>query len=295
MTNKKTTEIPVLWIQGAGCNGCSVSILNSESPTIKNILVDELIPGKHINLRFHPTIMGGQGEQVVSTIFETVKKHKNGYVLVVEGSVQSGANGSFCTMGAMSGKHYPFIEVLNEAGKNAMAVIALGSCATYGGLPSWSPNPTEAKGVREYFNEKGIHTPVVNVPGCPPHPDWFTGTIAHILIAGLPDSRHLDDAGRPLAFFGKLIHENCPKRPYFDAGQFASQPGEEGCLYELGCKGPITYADCPTRMWNSGLNWCIGAGAPCAGCVEPDFPHLTTPVYKKVTMERLESFKIKTK
>jgi hydrogenase small subunit len=291
----KTTEVPVLWMQGAGCNGCSVSLLNATSPTAKNVLIDEVIPGKHLNLRFHPTIMAGQGEPAVAAMQDTVRKLKGGYVLVVEGSVQTGAGGGFCTIGAAGGKHITFIDALLEAGSGALAVIALGSCAAYGGIPSWSPNPTEAKGVGQVFREKGIKTPVINIPGCPPHPDWFVGTVAQILLGGLPKAEDLDDAGRPLAFFGKLIHENCPRRPYFDAGQFARKPGDEGCLYELGCKGPISYADCPTRLWNGGVNWCVGAGAPCSGCVEPDFPHLTAPVYRKVTAERMEAFKVKTK
>jgi len=291
----KTTEIPVLWIQGAGCSGCSVSVLNATSPTIKNVLIDEVIPGKHINLRFHPTIMAGQDGAAIRHLRETVQNFKGGYILVVEGSVQTGAGGGFCTIGEDNGKHYTFADVAAEAGKDALAVIALGSCAAYGGIPAWSPNPTEAKGVAPFFKEKGIKTPVVNLPGCPPHPDWFVGTVAQILLSGLPTAADVDDVGRPLLFYGKLIHENCPRRPCFDAGQFAKKPGDEGCLYELGCKGPMTYADCPTRMWNGGVNWCIGAGAPCAGCVEPDFPHLTAPVYRKVTGERMEELKIKTK
>ncbi len=291
----KTTEIPVLWIQGAGCSGCSVSILNSVSPTIKNVLLDEVVPGKHINLRFHPTIMGSQGNLAIGVIHETMERFHGGFVLVVEGSVPTAAGGGYCTIGVSDGRHLSFVDVLFETGQNALAVVALGTCAAYGGIPSWLPNPTEARGVKDFFVSKGFEKPVVNVPGCPPHPDWFIGTVAQILLGGLPGKEDLDDVGRPRAFFGKLIHENCSRRPYFDAGRFARRPGEEGCLYELGCKGPLTYADCPTRLWNNGVNWCIGAGAPCAGCVEPDFPHLTTPVYRKITADRLEAFKIKTK
>jgi len=291
----KTTEVPVLWIQGAGCNGCSVSLLNATSPTVKNLLIDEVLPGRHVNLRFHPTIMAGQGEPAVAALRNAVGSLRGSYVLVAEGSVQAGADGKFCMIGAAGGKHVSFVDALIEAGRSALAVLAFGSCAAYGGIPSWSPNPTEATGVSRLFEAKGVRVPVINIPGCPPHPDWFLGTVAQVLLAGLPRAEDLDDAGRPLAFFGKLIHENCPRRPYFDAGKFARRPGEEGCLYELGCKGPITYADCPTRLWNGGTNWCVGAGAPCAGCVEPDFPHLTAPVYRKVGAERLEAFKVKTR
>jgi hydrogenase small subunit len=291
----RTAEVPVLWIQGAGCSGCSVSVLNATSPTIKNVIIDEVVPGRHLSLKFHPTVMAGQGGEAVGAMIEVIEKHRGGYVLVVEGSVQTGAEGDFCRIGERSGKHVRFMDITAEAGKSALAVVALGTCASYGGLPAWSPNPTRATGVADFFAKEGIKTPVVNVPGCPPHPDWFIGTVAHLLLHGLPTAADVDDVGRPLLFYGKLIHETCPRRPYFDAGQFARKPGDDGCLYELGCKGPITYADCPTRLWNNGVNWCVGAGAPCAGCVEPDFPHLTAPVYGKVTASRLEAFKIRTK
>lgn len=290
----KTAEVPFLWIQGASCTGCSVSVLNASSPTIKNILIDEVIPGKHVNLRFHSTVMAGQNGEAVRSLYETIRNLRGQYLLAVEGSVQVSASGNFCHLGMDNGKHLKFMDVVCDAGRDALAVIALGTCATYGGIPSWSPNPTDARGLAGFYRERGIKTPVVNVPGCPPHPDWFVGTVAHILLNGFFSPSEMDDAGRPLLFYGKLIHENCPRRPYFDAGQFAKNPGDEGCLFELGCKGPITYADCPIRQWNSGVNWCIGVGAPCSACVEPDFPELTAPVYKKITMDRMEDFKIRT-
>jgi hydrogenase small subunit len=132
------------------------------------------------------------------------------------------------------------------------------------------------------MEERKISTPLINVPGCPPHPDWFVGTVAQVLLSGLPDTEHLDDYLRPRAFFGQLIHENCPRRAWFDEGKFAKHPGDEGCLYELGCKGPITYADCPTRRWNAAVSWCIGAGGPCAGCTQPEFPDVVAPLYEKI-------------
>jgi len=122
----------------------------------------------------------------------------------------------------------------------------------------------------------------VNIPGCPPHPDWFAGTVASLILNGLPGADELDDNLRPHLFYGKLIHEYCPRRAYFDEGKFAKKFGDEGCLYELGCKGPITYADCPLRLWNNGTNWCVGAGAPCQGCTQPEFPDLVAPLYEKL-------------
>ena len=109
------------------------------------------------------------------------------------------------------------------------------------------------------------------------------------MLKGLPGADELDDLGRPLAFYGQLIHENCPRRASFDEGKFAKKAGDEGCLYELGCKGPITYGDCPTRLWNSGVNWCVGSGAPCAGCTQPEFPDGVAPLYEKLTDVNLPS------
>jgi hydrogenase small subunit len=135
----------------------------------------------------------------------------------------------------------------------------------------------------DIFKEEKITTPLINIPGCPPHPDWFVGTVARILIAGLPTADDLDDLLRPKDFYGMLIHENCQRRPYFDEGKFAKKFGDPGCLYELGCKGPITYADCPIRQWNNGVNWCIKAGMGCQGCTQPEFPDFQGSFYEQLT------------
>jgi hydrogenase small subunit len=158
----------------------------------------------------------------------------------------------------------------------------MGTCASFGGIPAAKPNPTSCKSVKDVLEADGINKPLINIPGCPPHPDWFVGTVAGVILNGLPTADDLDDFLRPKAFYGKLIHENCPRRAYFDEGKFAMKFGDEGCLYELGCKGPITYADCPLRRWNSGTNWVIGAGAPCNGCTQPEFPDNTAPFYEKL-------------
>lgn len=273
MANTKVEEYPVIWFQAASCTGCSVSVLNSVSPTIKNILVDEVIPGRHVNLRFHPTIMAGAGEAVIE---EMESQKKGSYILVVEGAIPTADGGVY---GELAEK--PMLSRVESLAKDALAVIALGTCASFGGIPGANPNPTQCLGVGEVLKLADITTPLINIPGCPPHPDWFVGTIASILLQGLPRPEELDEYSRPKAFFGKLIHENCSRRAYYDEGKFAKKLGDPGCLYELGCKGPITYADCPTRLWMGGVNWCIGSGSPCLGCVEPGFPDLVSPFYEK--------------
>jgi len=293
--SKKVLEIPAVYIAGSACSGCSVSLLNSVSPNIQNFLIDPVVPGKHVSLKFHAVIMGGQGEPVIKVLRETARAKPGEFILIIDGSIPVAEDGLYCRLGEMDGKEITMKDMSAELAKDALAVLAVGTCASFGGIPSGSPNPTGATSVRQFLQDEGIDKPLINIPGCPPHPDWIVGTVADILINGLPSADDLDDVLRPKAFFGKLIHDNCPRRAYFDAGQFAKHPGEPGCLYEIGCKGPVTYADCPTRMWNNGVNWCIGAGAQCIGCVEPDFQDRLAPMFRKIDEPALENFKIKTR
>lgn len=289
MAKAKVQEISVVWIQTGTCTGCSVSVLNLVSPTIKNVLIDEILPGKHINLKFQATVMAGEGEAVIKVLEDMSKKSKDGYLLVVEGAIPTKDNGIYGTLGEKNGKPLPMIVWVEELAKNAMAIVALGTCAAFGGIAAGAPNPGGYVGTDDFLKSRKITKPLINVPGCPPHPDWFVGTVASVLLQGLPKAEELDEFKRPKAFYGKLIHENCPRRAYFDEGKFAKKFGEPGCLNELGCKGPVTYADCPLRLWNHGTNWCIGAGSPCIGCCEPGFPDLMAPFYQKLTDAALPS------
>lgn len=271
----KTEEISVIWLQAATCSGCSVSVLNSASPRIQELLLDEVVPGKHINLRFQATVMAGAGGPALKVLEEAERDLKGCFLLVVEGAIPMAEEGFYGTIG-----EEPMAQRVESLGRAAQAVIALGTCASFGGIFAARPNPTGCVSVGELFAMRGITTPLINVPGCPPHPDWFVGTVVSLLLKGL-SSLKLDEHRRPKLFYGKLIHENCPRRAYFDEGKFAKHLSDEGCLYELGCKGPITHADCPLRLWNNGTNWVIGCGAPCNGCVEPGFPDLVSPFYEK--------------
>lgn len=291
----KVVEYPAVWIAGAACSGCSVSLLNAINPSIQNVLVDPVLPEKHVSLRFHATVMAGQGEPVLKVLKDTASQKPGKYILMVEGAVPTAENGLYCTLGEIDGKEVTMKDMMAELAVDAFAVMAMGTCSSYGGIPSGAPNPTGAVSVMEFFKNEGISTPLINIPGCPPHPDWMVGTIAHVLLNGLPSADDLDEKLRPRAFFNNLIHDNCPRRAYFDAGQFARHTSEPGCLYEIGCKGPYSYADCPSRHWNNGVNWCIGSGAQCIGCVEPDFPDKFAPMFKKLDENTLERFKIKTR
>jgi len=288
-----TVEIPAIWLQGQACSGCSVSLLNAASPTVRNALLDCLVPGKHLSLLFHMTIMAGQGQPVLKVLKETSAKKKDGYVLVAEGSFPSKDGGAYSTLGEQAGRPIPMVDLAAELASNAMAVVAVGTCAAFGGIPAGAPDVTGTRSIGAVMKEKAVRKPLINIPGCPPHPDWFLGTVVHVMLRGLPGPNDVDELGRPLVFYGKLIHETCPRRPDFDAARFAKKFGDQGCLLKIGCRGPYTYADCPTRMWNHGVNWCVGNGAPCNGCVEPEFPDKFSPLFQKLTEERLERFAIK--
>ena len=282
-------ETPAVWLQAAACTGCSVSVLNAANPSIKNLLIDEVLPGKHINLRFHPTVMAGSGTPAIEIMEDTLQQKKGAYILIVEGAIPTAKGGIHGVVGERGGKPITMLSRVEELAKDALVVVALGTCASFGGIPAAYPNPTQCLGVGDVLQARGINTPLVNIPGCPPHPSWFVGTVASILLSGLPRPEDLDEYRRPKALFGQTIHENCPRRAYYDENKFAKKFGDPGCLYELGCKGPVTYADCPLRLWNNGVNWCIANGSPCIGCTEPGFPDEVSPLYEKITTALLET------
>ncbi|MCM8818244.1 MAG: hydrogenase small subunit [Candidatus Omnitrophica bacterium] len=270
-------KIKVMWFQAGGCTGCTISLLNSSSIKIKNLLLDEIVPGKIVCLIFQPTIMAESGEKVIKVM--KGEEEKGDFFLVVEGAIPTKNNGIYGKVGEKT-----FLENILELGEKANGVICIGSCSSFGGIPKGSPNPTGCMSVKEIFEERNINKQVINVPGCPPHPDWFLGTITKIILG---QDLKLDELNRPIDFYGKLIHENCPRRPFFDKGFFAKSLSEEGCLYLLGCKGPFTYADCPLRQWNGGTNWCIKNNSPCFGCTEPEFIDKNLPFFKRKNLEKI--------
>lgn len=268
---ERVAEIPLIWLATGACTGCSVSLLNAASPTVRFALVGSVLPGKRLALAFHSTLMAASGQSATQVLERVVQEHSGGYVLVVDGATAVGEDGLYCTIGERDGAPITGYQHIRDLGRNALATLAVGTCASYGGIPAAPPNPTDCISVRELFQRERIGNPIINIPGCPPHPDWIIGTVSTLLLGGL-NALELDEHGRPSAFFGCLVHDNCPYRGHYERGEFAQRFGEHGCLIKLGCKGPITHADCPIRRWNGGLNWCVQAGHPCVGCVEPGFP-----------------------
>ncbi len=260
---------PVVWLQGGSCSGCSVSLLNGVQPDIGKVLTSI------ISLEFHQTLMAAAGEPAMEVLQAVKERYKGQYYLVVEGSVSIGDQKLYSTLGEKDGKPVPFADWVKKMAGGAKAVVAVGTCATYGGIPAAGANPAGSRPVSAVIGD----VPLVNVPGCPIHPDRVLGTLVHVIKYGLPD---MDAHKRPTVFFGKCVHDLCERRPKFDNGEFAQRLSAPGCLYKLGCKGPMAYNDCPTRKYNNGTSWCVGANAPCLACVEPGFPDHSSPFFVRM-------------
>ena len=250
-------RVPVVWLEFQDCAGCSESFLRASRPTAAEIVLDVL------SVDYHETIMAASGHLAEDAKKQTIDA--GGYLLVVEGSIPTAEDGIYCTIGGRTA-----VDILEEAAANALAIVAVGSCAAFGGIPKAAPNPTGAASVMDLITDK----PVVNLPGCPLNVVNLTATVVHFLTFGaLPE---MDDLFRPLFAHGARIHDNCERRGHFDAGEFVKQWGDEGhrqgwCLYEMGCKGPVTFHNCPSVRWIDGASWPVGSGHGCIGCSEPDF------------------------
>jgi len=254
-----TRRPSVIWLPFQECTGCTESITRSHSPTIEGMIFDM------ISLDYQETLMAAAGHQAEEARLKAMQENHGKYLIIVDGSIPLGLDGAYSCIGGRSN-----VDILKEAAAGAAAIVAVGSCASFGGIPKANPNPTGAVPVSDIVKDK----PIVNIPGCPPIPVVMTGVLAHYLTFGsLPE---LDDKGRPKAFFGETIHDRCYRRPFYDQGKFAKTFDDEGarngwCLFELGCKGPVTHNACATAKWNGGTSWPVESGHGCLGCSEPDF------------------------
>jgi hydrogenase small subunit len=255
---EKAKRPSVIWLSFQECTGCTESLTRSHAPTVESLIFD------HISLDYHHTLQVASGDAVEEAREQAMHENMGKYLLVVDGSIPL-ADPGYGTVAGMT-----FEQILMETAAGAAAVVAVGTCAAFGGLPHANPNPTGAVSVLDLIKDK----PVINVPGCPPVPIVITGVLAHFLTFGaLPALDHLN---RPMAFYGQSIHDRCYRRPFYDKGLFAEGFDDEGakkgwCLYRLGCKGPMTYNACATMKWNAGTSWPVESGHPCLGCSEPDF------------------------
>jgi hydrogenase small subunit len=254
---EKARRPSVIWLSFQECTGCTESLTRSHSATIEELIFNV------ISLDYHHTLQAAAGDGAEAAREAAMHENYGNYLLVVDGSIPT-ANAGYSTIAGISN-----LDMLMEAAKGAAAIVSVGSCAAFGGIPKAHPNPTGAVSVADLITDK----PIINVPGCPPIPAVITGVLVQYLTFGLPD---LDRHGRPMAFYGQSIHDRCYRRPFYDKGLFAESFDDEGarkgwCLYKLGCKGPTTYNACATTKWNNGTSFPIEAGHPCLGCSEPDF------------------------
>jgi hydrogenase small subunit len=219
-----------------------------------------------ISLDYHHTLQAAAGHQAEAAREQAMKENHGEYILIVDGSLPGpDVNPGYSTIAGISN-----YQMLMEAVEGAKAVVAIGTCAAFGGLPQANPNPTGAMSVMDLVKDK----PVINIPGCPAIPEATVGVITHFAIFGtLPE---LDELHRPKTFYGHTVHDRCLRRPFYEAGKFALSFDDEGakqgwCLYKLGCKGPTTHNSCATIRWDSGLSFPIQSNHPCLGCSEPNF------------------------
>jgi quinone-reactive Ni/Fe-hydrogenase small subunit len=254
-------RVPVIWLELQDCAGNTEAILRSDAPTIDELILET------VSLEYNHTLQAAAGHQAEEHLHHAIEHFKGKFLCVVEGSIPRGLNGQY----GLAGPHgETFEDQLKRVAADSAAVVAVGTCATFGGVPAASPNPTDAVGVQDIVKNK----PIINIPACPANPANITGTILHFVLTGqVPELDHLN---RPKFAFGYRIHDNCERRAHFDAGEFVEEWGDIGaqnnfCLYKMGCKGPMTFNNCSIVKYNSGTNWPIGAGHGCIGCSEPQF------------------------
>lgn len=250
----------LVWLELTGCSGNIISLLNGTNPDFK------YLASQMVNFIFDNSLMGAEGEKAMERLFSVIDKE---FILAVEGAIATKNNGLYNIIGRLDDEPLTALKAIKIFGEKASHVIALGACATHGGVSAARPNPAQCVSVQNVLNRK-----VIKLPGCPCHPDWFLGTLAHILLYGEPE---LDNRNRPLLFYSTLIHDRCPRRAFFDKGIFATKLGEETCMFKLGCRGPVTRVDCPVRKWNGYVNWPIQDDTPCIGCASLGFPDQMEP------------------
>jgi hydrogenase small subunit len=260
INQKKIKKGNLIWLELTGCSGNIISLLDGAEPDFKNLAT------QMVHFIYENSLMAAEGEFAMEKLFGVMD---DDYILAVEGAVSTKNNGLYHVIGRWRGQPVTAYDAIKRFGEKASHVIAVGTCASDGGISAARPNPAACVGIQSLLSRK-----VIKLPGCPCHPDWFLGTLGYILLCGEPA---LDSRSRPLMFYSTLIHDICPRRPSFDQGVFASKLGEKTCMFKLGCRGPVTRVDCPIRKWNGGVNWPIGDNSPCIGCAMFGFPDRMEP------------------
>ncbi len=260
---RENSKINAIWLEATGCSGNIISLLNATNPDVTFFLREM------VNLTYNNSIMAEEGESAFEQFLRTLETE---FILLVDGAVALKNNGNYNIVAKYKDKDITALEAVKMAGERAKYVLAVGTCASSGGISAARPNPSECTNLSNVLKRE-----VINLPGCPCNPAWVIGTVAYIITKGKPE---VDSSNRPILFYGVTIHDRCPRRSFFNKGIFAKNLGEETCMFKLGCRGPITRTDCPTMKWNGGVNWPIGDNTPCIGCANFAFPDGMEPFVK---------------
>lgn len=286
-------EVHAFWLAGMSCDGCSIATVGATQPSAESLLTGT-IPGVPKVILHHPVLSVEAGEDFVHDYQLAAKGElESPFVIIFEGSVPDEKlakeyGGYWSGLGAreVEGESQPIptAEWLERMAPHAAAVIAIGTCATWGGVPAAVGNPTGAMGVMDFLGEDYRSTlglPVVNIPGCAPQGDNFTETVAAILLflQGIGPLPEFDELGRPAWLFGDTVHRGCTRAGYYEEGVFASEYGHKECLVEIGCWGPVVQCNINKRGALNHLGGCMNVGAPCIGCTMPGFPDSFSPFY----------------
>ncbi len=255
--SSKANRPAVVWLHGTSCTGCSCSLLNIEDVPFVELVTE------FIDLIFHHDLSAATGDQVPA-IINRVTRNKSGFIFVFEGGIPAKMPHA-CLMADK-----PIGDWVETLASKATACVAAGTCATFGGIPQMNGTLTGNMSLNEYLQHKKITVPVVNLPNCPMKPEHLVYILLYLSkFNRLPE---LDSNNRPHKFFSKSIHQRCIYYRDFQENNFAEHIGDDGCLFHLGCQGPITYNDCMIRGHNGNTNTCIKSGHPCIGCAGTEFP-----------------------
>jgi hydrogenase small subunit len=278
----------VLWMTtGLSCEGDSVAMTSATNPSLED-LIQGIIPGMP-NLVIHNQVIAFEvGDEFIQAWWDAEAGKLDPFVLIIEGSLgneQTSGEGFWTGFGVNPATGQPITtnEWIDRLSPKAAAVVAIGTCATYGGIPAMKNNPTGAMGVPDYLGwnwKSKAGLPVVCIPGCPAQPDNMTEVLLYLalVLAGMAPVPELDDQLRPKWLFGRTVHEGCNRAAFYEHGDFATEYGSDHrCMVKLGCKGPVVKCNVPIRGWQSGIGGCPNVGGICMGCTMPGFPDKYMP------------------
>jgi ferredoxin hydrogenase small subunit len=273
----------VLWLQSGGCGGCSMSLLCADTADFRGLLRQI-----GVNLLWHPAFSLESGDESLSIMQDCLSGKVPLHALCLEGAVLRGPEGSG-RFHMLAGTQEPMLQRVERLSAVAHHVVAVGSCAAFGGITAAGANPTDACGLQYEGDHPGgllgaqwrshAGLPVVNVAGCPTHPGWVLETLA-ALAQGSLSADALDPLARPRFYSDQLVHHACIRNEYYEYKASAHKPSDLGCLMEnMGCKGTQAHADCNIRLWN-GEGSCIRGGYACISCTEPGFEEPGHPFHQ---------------